>query len=214
MEEIEMTLRRWFALCGVVAPVLAVLAFTVVGGKTPNDKSNAAHVISFYRDHKVASMVAALMVTIAAVLLVLFAARLREVLRGDGSAGGMLPTAAFGGVLVLAAGLTGMAIVHFALVQAADHRFAAPAQTLNVLDNNNFFGIIGGMAVLMLAAGIATVRRPVLPRWLGWAAIVIALLCLAGPIGFLGLLLAVIWILVVSFQMLFRKDLIAAGAPA
>jgi hypothetical protein len=70
------------------------------------------------------------------------------------------------------------------------------------------------MAVLMLAAGIATVRRPVLPRWLGWAAIVIALLCLAGPIGFLGLLLAVIWILVVSFQMLFRKDLIAAGAPA
>jgi len=64
-----------------------------------------------------------------------------EVLRGDGTAGGVLPIAAFGGVLVLAASLLGSAIVHFALVQAADHRFAAPAQTLNVLDNNDFFGI-------------------------------------------------------------------------
>src|SRR5438309_8343836 len=131
--ESQMTLRRWLALCGVVAPVLVVLAFTVVSGKTPNDKSSAADVVSFYRDHKGANMVGALMVTIAAVLLVLFAARLREVLRGDRSGDGVLPTAAFGGILVLAASLLGMAIVHFALVQAADHQLAAPAQTLNVL---------------------------------------------------------------------------------
>jgi hypothetical protein len=206
-----MTLRRWLALCGVVAPVLVVVAFTVVSGKTPDDNSSAGDVISFYRDHKGANVVGALMVTIAAVLLVLFAARLREVLRGDGSAGGVLPIAAFGGVLVLSASLLGSAIVHFALVQAADHRFAAPAQTLNVLDNNDFFGITGGMAVLMLAAGIATVRRPVLPRWLGWAAIVIGVLSLAGPVGFAGVVLAVIWIIVVAILMLVRADLVAIG---
>jgi hypothetical protein len=207
----EVTLRRWLALCGVVAPVLDVLAFTVVTGKTPDDKASAVEVVSFYRDHKGANVVAALMVTIAAVLLVLFAARLREVLRGDGSGGGVLPIAAFGGVLVLAASLLGGAVVHFALVQAADHRFAAPAQTLNVLDNNDFFGVIGGMAVLMLAAGIATVRRPVLPRWLGWVAIVVGVLSLAGPLGFVGVLLAVIWIIVVAILMLVRADLAAIG---
>jgi hypothetical protein len=205
------TLRRWLALCGVVAPVLIVLAFTVVSGKTPDDKSSAAEVISFYRDHKGPNMVGALMVTIAAVLLVLFAARLREILRGDGSGGDALPLAAFGGVLVLAASLLGSAIVHFALVQAADHRFAAPAQTLNVLDNNDFFGLIGGMAALMLSAGIATVRRPVLPRWLGWAAIVIGILSLAGPLGFVGVLLSVIWIVVVAILMIVRADMVAIG---
>lgn len=206
-----MTLRRWLALCGVAAPVLIVLAFTAVGGKTPDDNASAAEVVSYYRDHKNASMIAALMLTIGAVLLVLFAARLREVLRGDGLGSGALPIAAYGGVLILAAGLLSLAAVHFALVQAADHRFATPAQTLNVLDNNDFFVMIGGMALLMLAAGIATVRRPVLPRWLGWAAIVIGILSLAGPLGFAGIILSIVWILVVAILMLVRTDLIAAG---
>jgi len=192
--------------------VLVALAFFVVGGSTPDDDASAAKVVSYYRDHKTASMVAALMVTIGAVLLVLFAARLREVIRGDGLGGGVFPTAAFAGAVIFAAGLLFLAAVHFALVQAADHRFASPAQTLNVLDNNDFFVMVGGIAVLMLAAGIATVRRPVLARWLGWVAIVIGVLSLAGPIGFAGFVLALVWILVVGILMVLRADLIAVGA--
>ena len=206
-----MTLRRWLALGGVVAPVLIVLGFTVVGGDTPNDKASAAKVISYYRDHKDASMIAALMVTIGAVLLVLFAARLREVLREGGSGSDVLPVAAFGGIVILSAGLFLLATVHFALVQAADHRFAAPAQTLNVLDNNDFFVLVGGMAVLALAAGIAIVRRPVLPRWLGWAAIVIGVLSLAGPVGFIGVILATLWIFVVAILLFLRTGEIETG---
>jgi hypothetical protein len=206
-----MTLRRWLALCGVVAPVLIVVAFTAVGGDTPDDKASAAKVVSFYRDHKDASMIAALMIAIGAVLLVLFAARLREVLRGDGLGADVLPIAAFGGFVVLASGLLLLAAVHFALVQAADHRFATPAQTLNVLDNNDFFVLVGGMALIMLAAGIATVRQPVLPRWLGWAAIVIAIVSVAGPAGFIGVILAVIWIFVVAILILVRANFNAVG---
>jgi hypothetical protein len=206
-----MTLRRWLALCGIVGPVLIVLAFTAVGGSTPDDKASAAKVVSFYRDHKNASMFAALLVAIGAVLLVLFGTRLREALRGDGLGGGLLPLAAFGGMLILAVGLLLMAVVHFALAQAADHRFATPAQTLNVLDNNDFFILVGGMALTMLAAGIATVRQAVLPRWLGWGAIVIGILCLAGPAGFVGVLLGVVWIVVVAILLLMRRDLTGAG---
>ena len=66
--------------------------------------------------------------------------------------------------------------------------------------------------VLFLATGIVTVRRPVLPRWLGWVAIVIGVIALAGPLGFVGLILSILWLLVVSIMMLVRKDLIAAGA--
>jgi hypothetical protein len=79
-----MTLRRWLALCGVGAPVFVALAYFAVGGPTPNDRASAAKVVSFYRDHKNTSVATALMIAIGAVLLALFAARLREVLGGDG----------------------------------------------------------------------------------------------------------------------------------
>ena len=201
--------RRWLALCGVVAALLIPVAFTAVAGKTPDEKASGAEVVSFYRDHLNANRVAALMVTIAAVLLVLFAVRLWEVLRGDQLGAAVFPLAAFGGALITSTGLLLGAVVHFALVQTADQQFTAAAQTLNVLDNNDFFAIVGGLAVLFLAAGIATVRRPVLPRWLGWAAIVIGILCLGGPIGFAGALLGLVWILVVAILMLVRQDLVA-----
>jgi hypothetical protein len=204
------------ALCGLATPILVVLAFFVVNGGTPNDKSSPEKVISFYRDHATASRVAALMIVIAAVLVVLFVARLREVLNADGRGGDALPLAAFGGGLIFASGLLLLAVVHFALVQAADHQFAAPAQTLNVLDSNDFFVLTGGIAVLMLATGIATVRRPVLPRWLGWAAIVIGVLSLAGPVGFAGFLLCLVWLIVAAILMLVREDLdpVVAGDTA
>jgi hypothetical protein len=81
------------------------------------------------------------------------------------------------------------------------------------VSNGDFYPLFGGIAILLLAAGIATVRRPALPRWLGWAAIVIGILSLAGPIGFIGALLAIIWLLVVAI-IIFRKDRVVAGAQA
>jgi hypothetical protein len=206
-----MTQRRWLALCGVVAPLLVALAIFFVGGSTPDDKASAAKVVSFYRSHANASRAAALMVAIGAVLLVLFGARLRELLHGDRLGTDVFPRAAFGGAVISSAALLLAAVGHLALVTAADHRFATPAQTLNVLDSTVFFAVTGGFAVLLLSAGIATVAGPVLPRWLGWTAIVIGILALAGPIGFLGFLLGLVWILVVGILMFARDDVIAAG---
>jgi hypothetical protein len=205
-----MTQRRWLALCGVGAGVLLVAGFFSSGG-TPNDDASAAKVVSYFNDHRVATQVGNLLLVISGVLLVLFAARLRELLDSGGVGVGVLPAAALGGAVILAAGVMFDAAVSFALVRAARNHFAGPAQTLNVLSNNDFFLITGGIAVLFLAAGIATVRRPVLPRWLGWAAIVIGIISLAGPLGFVGAILSIIWLLVVSIMMLVRKNLIAAG---
>jgi hypothetical protein len=56
----------------------------------------------------------------------------------------------------------------------------------------------------------------VLPRWLGWAAIVIGVLSLAGPIGFAGFLLCLVWLIVAAILMLVRDDLdpMVAGETA
>jgi hypothetical protein len=202
----SMALRRLLAMSGVVSPVLIALAFFVVSGSTPDEKASAAKVVSFYHDHQTSNRVAALMVAIGGVLLVLFAARLRELL-GDGTPdGGILPSAAFGGAVIAAAGAAFMAAVHFALVQAGQHGFAEPAQTLNVLDDNDFFVLLAGLTVFFIAAGIAIVRRPQLPRWLGWVAIVIGILAMAGPVGFFGLLLGLLWILGVAIFLAVRSE--------
>jgi hypothetical protein len=199
-----MTLRRWLALCGVGAGVLFAVG-TVLGGPSPQDDASAAKVVSYFHDHLTVTRVSSLILAIGGVLVVLFAARLRELLQSGEAGGDVLSVAAFGGAVILAGGALLDAVVGFALARAGEHRFAAPAQTLNVLFNNDFFVVTGGIAVLLLATGISTVRRPLLPRWLGWAAIVIAILSLAGPIGFLGAVLAIVWLLVVS-AVIFRRD--------
>ncbi|HEV3452404.1 MAG TPA: hypothetical protein VG869_14555 [Acidimicrobiia bacterium] len=199
-----MTLRRWLALCGVGAGVLFAVG-TVLGGPSPQDDASAAKVVSYFHDHLTVTRISSLILAIGGVLVVLFAARLRELLQSGEAGGDVLSVAAFGGAVILAGGALLDAVVGFALARAGEHRFAAPAQTLNVLFNNDFFVVTGGIAVLLLATGISTVRRPLLPRWLGWAAIVIAILSLAGPIGFLGAVLAIVWLLVVS-AVIFRRD--------
>ena len=98
------------------------------------------------------------------------------------------------------------------IVQASADRLGTSAQTLNVFGQNDLSVMAGGIAVLMLAAGIQTVRQPVLPRWLGWTAIVIGVMSLDIPAGFLGFFFGLIWILVVAIVLVVRSDLVAAGA--
>jgi hypothetical protein len=208
----EMTLRRWLAVSGVVAGVFALVSF-LGGGGSPNDDASAAKVVSYYRDHQTGTKLLALVGAISAVLLVLFATRLRELLQGGpGGDGALLAAAAFGGAVILAAGIALSSATSFALARAADLHFAGPAQALNVLNNNAFFVLVVGVSSLLLATGIATVRRPALPRWLGWVAIVIGVLALAGPAGVFGAGLSILWLIVASLMMLVRKDLIASGA--
>lgn len=207
-----MTLRRWLALSGVGAALLFAVSFFSAGG-TPNDNASAATVVSYYRDHRGGTQVTALLAVIAAVLLILFAVRLRELLRDDGADGAFLANAAFGGAVILAAGTLLDSAFTFALVRTSHLGFAVPAQTLNVLSSDDFYIVFGGIAILLLAAGIATVRRPALPRWLGWVAIMIGIISLAGPFGFVGALLSIIWLFVVAI-LIFRKDRVAAGTQA
>jgi hypothetical protein len=192
--------------------VLVILGFVVFSGNTPNDKASAAKVVALYRAHDNANKVAVVLVLIAAVLVALFATRLREALRGDPLGDGLAPLAAFGGGVILSGGLALGAAVHLALINAADHQFAAAAQALNLLDNYDVLAIMAGMATLLLAAGIATVRQPVLPRWLGWTAIVVGVLSVAGPIGFIGAALGALWIIVVGILLSTRR-LVLSGTP-
>lgn len=83
-------------------------------------------------------------------------------------------------------------------------------QALNALDVNFFFPFGVGIAALVLATGLAALRKRVVPVWLAWVAIVLFVVTFT-PIGFVGFLASGLWIIVVSI-LLWRLEERAALA--
>jgi hypothetical protein len=59
--------------------------------------------------------------------------------------------------------------------------------------------------IFSLSAGLSVVRHGALPKWLGWVAILFAVIS-ATPIGFAGVVGTALWILVVSILLAMRAD--------
>ena len=195
--------KRW-ALSGVVFFVLYVVGFIILGGGSPSEDSKIEKVMSYFRDNRGKSLAAVVAVAIAAVSMVMFASYVRQALRRTGG-DDVASSVVLGGGVVVAAGLLFMAAVRFALVSAVHSSQNDVARVLNVLDNNDFFVLVGGLATLFLGTGIALLGRRLLPRWLGWVSVVLGVVTLAGPLGMLSFFLAPLWVLIVSI-MLSRTD--------
>jgi hypothetical protein len=190
-------LSRWAPASGVLAGVLVAIAF-FAGPNSPGDNATAAQVIAWYGSHHTSDFVYDIIGGLAVLFLVLFAVALaRQVRTGDRwIAHGALAGAVFGGVGFLTS-------VGFDAVLAQDHSrlTAASAQTLNLLENDFFLPIIIGFALFGILTGLAVVVGRILPAWMGWVMFVFGLACLAGPVGFFGLLATLLWVLVAGIWL-------------
>lgn len=97
-------------------------------------------------------------------------------------------------------------------VVAADLGQPQVAQALNIFDNDNFFPAVLGLATVLLATGWHVLRSAVLPRWLGYAAVVLGVLAVAGPAGIAAFLLFPFWVLAASI-LLFQRAGAGVGTP-
>ena len=70
-------------------------------------------------------------------------------------------------------------------------------QTLSILSTDFFLLVAGGTGLFMIATGLAVVRFEALPKWMGYAAVVIGIAAVT-PIGFFAFLITGIWILIAS----------------
>ena len=207
----QSTWERLAPLTGLVFVAIVVVVFAT-GGSTPGDHDTAQQVQAFYGQHHDKHMTLAFIMAISIPFLLFFISILRYELRRAGGSG-QLANAAFAGGVLAAAGFGILAFVHLALADAGgSDKTIGTTQALNVLDNNDFLPMAAGMGVLVLAAGLSTIRHGGLPKWLGWAGVVIGAASFT-PAGFFAFLLSGIWVVIVSILLTLGRQS-AAPAPA
>jgi hypothetical protein len=198
-------------LTGIVFVVLLALAFIVVEGETPNIDDSAQKITSFYHDDQGKHIAAVILVGLSTIFLAVFAVSLRGFLRLPGE-GDFWPTVALVGGAVAAAGLLVAAGIHLALIDGGDKNISPDAMVaLNALDADDFFAFAPPLGIMLLGAGGATLRAGAgLPRWMGWAAIVLFVVFFT-PVGFVAFGLTGIWIIIASVLMYQRAGAATAA---
>jgi hypothetical protein len=207
----ERSSREWLVpLTGILFAVLLIVSFLVEGdGKDASH--SAVEVKQWYLDNKDSAELGAFIGAVAAGVLIFYGGYLRKVFDAAGLMLSILPLI---GLTVVA---LGGAIDGFILIATAERAKDLPPEsvrTLQALFDNDWLPLFLGTLVFNWSVGLAVLRTGVLPKWMGWAAIVFGVIGLAGPIGFFGAIGAALWVIVSSIMLSLRARRPASAAPA
>jgi MFS family permease len=203
---------RWLIWSG---PLFAVL-FLIVSfsmGNAPSENASGAKLITYYHDHRTGLLASVFLSPLAAVLLVLFAAQVRA--RARNAAENLTgPTVLVSGAVLWAAGLLLGSTIGLAQLDAADKKQAEASVALNFLSSASWIPFIAGIAVFLVGAGMTGLGSRITPRWLGWAALVVGIVSLAGPGGFIGFFGGPLWMLIAGIMLAVGSGNRSAAHPA
>jgi hypothetical protein len=169
-------------------------------GGNPADPDSAAELAEHFRDHRTAILLAGLLHVLGTFFFVWFLAALADGWRRLDEELQWLRTAAVisgAGAAAMMLALTGPQTAG----ATTDAELLSPEGSLALwrLSHGFFVGAEVAFAVFVAAVSLLALAGILLPRWLGWAGLVVALLLLIVPVGWIALLLFVpIWLVVVS----------------
>jgi hypothetical protein len=204
---------RLAAGTGILAAVLFVAGFVLVGVDAAISDSTRSEVVATYADDATNSRQAlgVLLTGLGGVCFLPFLGYLRAVLRRTRGESSILPGAAFAGGVLLVGGLVTGAV--FGSAVSAGSYFDAYKVDADLAMTgaaagfylNGFASMAGG--VLIAALATAAYRTRLLPRWLAVLGFVVAVASV--PAGLLGM-----WIMVESVWIAIAAGLLARRAPA
>jgi hypothetical protein len=194
-------------LTGVLFVVLIVAGF-LIGGETPDADAPVREVVEYWTDHEDENMIGSVIEALGAVSLLFFAATLRRT-SDRWTDGSILPSVAFAGGIVAAAGIGVDASIRFAAADVAGDVDPAVLQTFSSAWANFFFPMVVGLASLILATSLAGWRSRSLPTWLAVIGILI-FIAFFTPAGFAAFLVGAVWIIVLSV-LLWRRESRSVG---
>jgi hypothetical protein len=179
------------AWAGVAAGVLYAVKFPLTGMP---DGGNA-DALGFVHDHQVENAAVFVATALAAILVALFSTALRSQLRSGEGAESTYSSIAYGGGLLLAGTMLLRSWTILAALDATSNHDAGSVQTIALLSADLWVPWIAATSLLLLGVGLGGLRGAVLPRWLSWVSLVLAVLCLLGPAGILVDLVMPLWMI-------------------
>ncbi len=211
-----MNAARWAPVSGVLFVLMWVISIFFWGDIGDSD----AEIGSWYADsgnrHK--QIVSYFVVLAASLFFVWFVAVLRGRLAQAEGKTGARTALAFGAGLVAAAIWT-VADAFFATVgftiEDADE-FVLDPNTFRVIDNVGYAIWTSGTtvaALLVFATALSSLKGQIVPKWLAWLSIVVAVTMLFA-IVFIPFLIFLGWVLVVSLWMLWKPGDAAPAAAS
>lgn len=190
-------------LSGVLFSLLFILTVVLVG-ETGSDSTESAQVLADEADRFFAAF---LVGTLSAAALLAFFAWLRELIRAAAPDRRLLASVTLAAGTSAAALLPGSLAVMFGGAEAADESPTSPEVAGLVMSAQYGFLVAGFMmaGLAVLCASVALLRSAVLPGWLCWAGIVVAVMQLVA-FAFLPMMLVVLWVLVAGIVLLTRRE--------
>lgn len=200
-----MTPRLWDRLgpvSGILFVILVVAGIVVSGDIGADPEDPAAEIARELADALDRQEVAFMLFGLSLVFFVVFMAYLRhrfDVATRQGPAQWFVPVF-WGGTLLYGAGFLMLGFVQLGQTVLEDYGSDVQvAKTVLVLGWNALILIAPGILLFMGAAAVLVLHSGVLPKWLGWAAVVAAVAAIAPWIP-----IFVVWILVTSIYLLVR----------
>jgi hypothetical protein len=195
--------ERWSALAGVLFVALFAVALALSG----NTGDNPSEVQQWYSDdgNQTKQIVAWFLYVGSALAFLSFLGTLRDMLvRAEGGPG-TLSALVFGpGLVFTALYVAGVSLFAAPASLAGDSDFTLDPNVAELVSNAGYLLLVGGVmvaSVMVLSASTAALRTGVLPAWLGWVGLVVAVVMIFAVI-FIPILVFVGWVLVVSLVML------------
>ncbi len=210
--------RRVAGVCGLTFLILFVIGGPVLQGTTPTMNDSAADIRNYWVDNGDQYLTGDFFFSIGIMVFFLpFILALQSVLEPGDKSGGMWPRIMVAGALVaIALGGAGAAAGGAIALSGPDTLDDSTLTLATGIMNYSLAGLGYGFAVLLLAASIVIAQSAVLWRWLAALGVLAAVASVLGGlwvpagdqegvfgvIGFIGLNLGLLWVLLIAVQLL------------
>jgi hypothetical protein len=209
--------ERASALVGILAVVLWVVGFVVaqVVSSPPSDSATDAQVLAWIKDNSDAITLGSWLFMLGSGCFVWFAGTLRG--RLAAAEGGPAVASTIGFTAAVATGLFGMGLAGADMAASIDASNVSVGAAGALHQVGTVFFLIAELAAAVMLAGFAAaaLRTRALPTWWAVVAMLLAVVLVIGPIGWLALLFGLpLWSLLTAALVLARTRRESAPLPA
>lgn len=198
--------ERLAPLTGIAAPILWILGiFIIESGNVLTDKATGEQALAYFRDESGSLFFGFALFGFGVMAFVWFLGSLRSRLLDAEGGSGRLTAIAFAGGVGVAIGLLATWAPQLSAAIALDENSPMGPEAAQALwlAGTGFFVVTELFAaVFLFAVGLVSFRHGAFPKWLAWAGVVLGVLAMILPIGWIAVIIGLpLWTLAAAIWL-------------